>query len=799
MATTVIDTLVTNLFYHTDMTSVRRAQAQLTKVRQGLTSLSNQFFAMGAGATAGLGIAIKKSAELDESLRKLKSRANLTDAELAKSKEIAIQVSTDLPKDAQEVVDAMTQFVALGLDIEEAWDLAAPATLGSIASGESVQDVARWATGIRNIYKIPVEQMGEVIDQMAIIEDNSGAAFGQLGRALEHSLQSFKDADEPLESFFALMGTAADAMKDPSATSQGFALVLGNVAKASTKMGRGSKMIIDAFTNIGIAQEEMIAAREKGGLRELFGLIQERLPSQDHLTAFMTQIGGTTYAAALSNIVQNLEKVDRLTALQQGPHLGTGQRKADTMQEGLSGSFKVIAAQWDTLVNRIADSGLADWVEENIRGLAGFFGWLTETRKEVDEFGNEVDVLVRGGMLNFIGIVLAAGPALLALGAGIRAVAWAIGGFQVVLSAVSWLMGVWNASLIGTRIGLALLAIQQGITTAVTWLFNAALWANPLTWVVAAVVALIAGLAALFIWWDEISAFLWRVFGPAIKWIWSIMKPYIDLLKAVFVPVLRTIWDILKPIVKLFNNLAGLLKSALKFAGNLVPDWLKNMFGGKKVEGEVTVTEQATQTVEGEPFIQEPTALSNEELAMLGDDIVMPQRTTEATIITFPDQAPTTDIEGARATPQGLLGETITLPDQVPATVTEAGAEGAQITQEPTVLNNEQLAILGGNVTLPDQLPATGTDGARVLPQVLPENLIPGLQQPLPVAPQEAVQNFNQPQFAGAPGNTYNINLDNITINAQTAEARELAQNVGRELRDQLQTAVEAADSPIKR
>lgn len=41
---------------------------------------------------------------------------------------------------------------------------------------------------------------------------------------------------------------------------------------------------------------------------------------------------------------------------------------------------------------------------------------------------------------------------------------------------------------------------------AATWLFNAALWANPITWIVAGVIALIAAVAALVYYFDDITA-----------------------------------------------------------------------------------------------------------------------------------------------------------------------------------------------------------------------------------------------------------------------------------------------------
>ena len=46
------------------------------------------------------------------------------------------------------------------------------------------------------------------------------------------------------------------------------------------------------------------------------------------------------------------------------------------------------------------------------------------------------------------------------------------------------------------------------LQTAAQWLFNAALWANPMTWVVAGIIAAIAVVGALIYWWDDLKAAL---------------------------------------------------------------------------------------------------------------------------------------------------------------------------------------------------------------------------------------------------------------------------------------------------
>ena len=67
-------------------------------------------------------------------------------------------------------------------------------------------------------------------------------------------------------------------------------------------------------------------------------------------------------------------------------------------------------------------------------------------------------------------------------------------------------MAGWGVAMVtGQGIMFVLSGAMKAVTLA-TWLFNAALWANPITWIVAAVIALIAVVGALIYYWDDVTA-----------------------------------------------------------------------------------------------------------------------------------------------------------------------------------------------------------------------------------------------------------------------------------------------------
>lgn len=179
------------------------------------------------------------------------------------------------------------------------------------------------------------------------------------------------------------------------------------------------------------------------------------------------------------------------------------------------------------------------------------------------------------------------------------AVIGAYGAFQLLTFGVNLYKGVMTGIAAVQAIFSAATAIQEGATwsaAAAQWGLNTALLANPITWIIIAIAALVAGLVYFFtqteqgqqIWtaftdivgaafgflWDNILKPIFDVLGAALKfigdifgWLWNnIIGPIID----IFAQTFGWLWDtILKPI---FDFIGGAVK--------LVGDAWGNTFGG---------------------------------------------------------------------------------------------------------------------------------------------------------------------------------------------------------------------------
>ncbi|MCQ8882737.1 phage tail tape measure protein [Pseudoalteromonas shioyasakiensis] len=179
---------------------------------------------------------------------------------------------------------------------------------------------------------------------------------------------------------------------------------------------------------------------------------------------------------------------------------------------------------------------------------------------------------------------------------------------------------LWQGALVALRVagfvaliasmGTAALAMGAFKTVmlagqAATWLFNAALWANPITWIVAGVIALIAAVAALVYYFDDITAafndwadssmifqglrvafdlltlplqLMWWLIKTIASGIYNLLSPAISAIGSVFTFLWNTVSSISSAISGFFADIAqgviGFFSSLWDGAGGLVEQFV---------------------------------------------------------------------------------------------------------------------------------------------------------------------------------------------------------------------------------
>lgn len=346
------------------------------------------------------------------------------------------------------------------------------------------------------------------------------------------AVQLYKTTGAEMQAAFSNLGATATNIGLSSA--QQFALVgeLQLVAKSGSVAGTQAASLLQG---IGKAQESLgIQLTDDNGdmlaIDVVLGRINERLSSLGSVARgdVLTQIFGKQGAKAVDVLSTKVDK------------LKDGINVFENVQDNSKAleMANIIASPWDRLggsFNAAATAmgnRLLPVVEPFVEVLASMFAGIVSLTEEFPFLSSVISVAVVG----VVALMTAFGLATFAM--GLYNFATGIG--ITLTNAQLIVTKLWQGALIALRVAgfLSLIAtmgaaaIAMGTFKAVmlagqaaTWLFNAALWANPLTWVVIAVVALVAIVGALIYYWNDlVAAFSETAWGKVLFGVFDTVK-----------------------------------------------------------------------------------------------------------------------------------------------------------------------------------------------------------------------------------------------------------------------------------
>jgi len=200
---------------------------------------------------------------------------------------------------------------------------------------------------------------------------------------------------------------------------------------------------------------------------------------------------------------------------------------------------------------------------DGAEGMTPFFVWLIGSALPA-VIGLIADVAgaVAGAVSWFMNLRFAR-EILMGIAIAIGAVVVAMTAYKIAIA----LTTAYMKAMTGVKKGL--IAIIKA-ATAVKWLFNAALWANPITWIVAAIIALIAIIVLLVKNWEAVADFfrnLWERIKAIFRAAWDFIR---NIIGAV-VDFIRRIWD---GIVGFFRGIWNAVTGIFRAVG----DWFRERF-----------------------------------------------------------------------------------------------------------------------------------------------------------------------------------------------------------------------------
>ena len=481
-----------------------QSAAGIGKLDRGLRKLTPSLGAMGKQMLAfasvgllisGIGSAINIVKDFEQANANLAGKMGLAVEQTRALKEDAIRLGSVTSKTATEVSELQFAYAGLGFEQQQILDMTEATIAGSNAMNSELGDTAELAGAmIKTFASFSSTDAPEILDQMTIATQKSALNFEKLQTALPIVSKAADASGVSFTEMSSSLGILANSGIDASSS----ATALRNIYLEAAKRGVPYQSLIDKISN----------STDKLGLaNKIFGK------------------RGAVVAVTLAENQAGLKKLqgDIESAGAGMINAGVAGRTAATQLDTLDGALTLLGSAYEGLLLKINDG----------TGALGLF-------KNVVQFvANNIE-----GIATIIGVVVGA---FLALKLAVVAGQAAMFAYNVVLGISSVMsaehavsVGASNVAMKAQQIASYAVAAAQWVlsgglmaATTAAWAFAAALLANPLTWIILAIVALGAAIVGLIVYWEEIVAWVTESDSVFAKLIRVALLPIIMLFKAI--------------------------------------------------------------------------------------------------------------------------------------------------------------------------------------------------------------------------------------------------------------------------
>ncbi|WP_411033843.1 phage tail tape measure protein [Shinella sp. BYT-45] len=444
------------------------AQKTLRGVGQSMQSLGKS---MSVGLTAPIAafgaLTLKTAGDFEASMNRVGAATGATGAELRALETLARDLGSSTSKSASESADMLEMLAKNGLDAEQILGGAAEAAIRlSEATGGDLSRSADVATNVMAQFGLQAKDMAHVVDQITGVTLASQFGFDDYALALGQAGGVAGALGVTLTDFNAVMASTSDVFNSGSDAGTSFKTFL-------TRLVPQSKPAAAAMEELGL---EFFDAQ--GNMKSMADVAQELqdslagLSDEARTQALQSIFGQDAMRTAVAMAKQGAAGIQAAT--EQINKAGIAQEQAEARMRGFNGEMEKLSGAFEELQIAIAKSGLLAAMTTFVANLAEWVEWLAQTNPEILKWGTIVAA-----------VAAAIGP--LAAGLGL-----AVSGFAALLPLLA-------------PIGVALAALVSPIGL---------------------VVAAFAGIAAAWLYWDEIKAAL-PEFGSAVETTVTAIKAYL--------------------------------------------------------------------------------------------------------------------------------------------------------------------------------------------------------------------------------------------------------------------------------
>lgn len=535
-------------------------------------------------AISAMGVkSLKSFGQFEASLNQAAVVAGGTAKDIGQLDDLANKMGADLPLSAQDCADAMIEMARNGASIGDIKKQFPAIAQAATAAGEDIKVTAGVVQESMNIW-------GKSLDS----PQQAAAILVQTANASNASIEDMQQA------LATVGGSAGQAGMSLQVTSEAIGLLTNkgfSAAQASMDLNHAilqmmapSKVAKDAMTSLGISFTDAQGKMKKFPdiLRELNQALNGLNP--DEKAQKLKAMFGT---AGMQAIVPLLDTVKNKTndakvswdayAREQDKAAGSTQKanaslkeQAEEMQKNVGSSIEQLGGNWEALRNKSMKSA-QDINGSLIKNANEVMQWATTSNSGIAQF-------TRG----FIGLSPSIGAATTSVGLFLRNAKTIAGTLSGGITGISNFI----------KVGVGIVQVASGAKTATAafgalaessklasiaqWAFNSAILANPITWIVVGIAAVVAALALFFtktktgqqMWanfvnwlknaWNGLSQAATKLWESVLKSLQPIIKQ-LQVLWKQFQVFFIAMWNLLKPVVMpVFNFIRQYITTVMR-------------------------------------------------------------------------------------------------------------------------------------------------------------------------------------------------------------------------------------------
>lgn len=504
---------------------------QMKKLTKDVKTVGTKLKNVGAGMTAAITLpvaaigaaAIKTGMDFEAAMSKVAAISGATGDDFAALEAKAREMGATTQFSASEAAEALTYMAMAGWKTEDMLSGIEGVMALAAASGEDLATVSDIVTDALTAFGMSAAESGRFADVLAAASANANTNVSMLGESFKYVAPVAGALGYSVEDTSKALSLMANAGIKGTQAGTALRTMLTNLSSPTAKTKKAMDELGISLTNSDGTMKSLDEVMQD--LRTSFANLDESQQAAYASTIF----GREAMSGALAIINASEEDYNKLTEAINSSD-GAAQSMADTMTDNLAGRLKEMQSALEEAALTIYDNlkPALETIVEAVKGLADWFNNLSPSTQNL--------------IIGLAGLAAAIGPLLTAVGIGII------------------LFGQLSATL-------SILGISMA--TAFWW--------------VLAIIAALAGIVAVVVYWEEIKTFFINL--------WESLKEIffnaLEAIKGFFVEwgptILMIITGPIGLIVSLIVNNWDTIKTVTSAVWNFIIQYLKAIWDAIKV------------------------------------------------------------------------------------------------------------------------------------------------------------------------------------------------------------------------